>query len=205
MTTFRTVFSCLLLAACSSNLDGGQTGQEQQGSGGTGSRAQSTAECDTNTAGLETSPPVSFQSLMPIFGLSCVTSQCHDAGSRAAGLYLGTPCTYDAAAQWTCRFPSLPSGVVSEVYADLLLPSRTAPEVHRVEPGDPDRSFLLDKLSDAQASHGYACMNQDPTKSDLPCGVAMPLTGAPLCAQPGAGREKFAAVAAWIAQGAPDN
>ena len=157
---------------------------------------------------------------MPIFGLSCDASDCHNARDRKSGLGLGWPCAYDVASG-ACVFPAaqdpnatgsnppkpLTEDVVDAVYADLLADSATAAAsgVKQVVPGDPARSFLLDKLADTQGSRGYACTNQDPSHeaNPLPCGAAMPLGGS-MC-QGADGQSRFDLVARWIAQGARNN
>jgi hypothetical protein len=77
--------------------------------------------------------------------------------------------------------------------------------VKRVVPGDPANSFLMLKLADQQNSKGYTCMNTDPSHETNPgpCGVSMPQNQDPYCG--GTYRPRFDAIAAWIAQGAPNN
>ena len=166
-----------------------------------------------------TGPAVSFRNdILPIFGLSCVTSDCHAPQDARAGLNLGYKCAYDPNAKWKCTFPaqSNPDPTVAQadddatiaaVYANLLAPARTVAGgvVDRVKAGDPANSFLVLKLADQQNSRGYTCFNQDPShESDPPpCGVSMPQGGDLFCS--GNSRVKFDAVVAWIAQGAPNN
>jgi len=156
--------------------------------------------------------------ILPIFGLSCVTSDCHAPQDARAGLNLGYKCSYDANAKWKCTFPAesnpdptVPQAdndaTIAAVYANLLAPARTVAGgiVDRVKASDPANSFLVLKLADQQNSRGYACFNQDPSheSNPLPCGVSMPQGTDPLCS--GTSRARFDAVVAWIAQGAPNN
>jgi hypothetical protein len=164
-------------------------------------------------------PTISFRNdILPIFGLSCVTSDCHDPHDAKAGLNLGYKCLYDAAAKWRCTFPAQSNsdpavaqpddeGTIAAIYASLLAPAATvaSPTVYRVKPGDPENSVLVLKLADQQNSRGYTCVNQDPSHetNPPPCGVSMPQGGDPFCS--GADRSRFDAIVAWIAQGAPNN
>jgi len=132
---------------------------------------------------------------MPIFGASCTFSSCHDRSAKKAGLVLGDPIE-----------PLDDSALLKEVRDSLLAPSTTvkSPVVPRVTPGDPARSFLLDKVTDTQNARGYAqCQNQDPRGSSPDtCGEAMPLGDATFCStRP----EKVVAIAQWIRDGALQN
>jgi len=173
------------------------------------------ARCDSTYADLGSARTMSLrQDVMPVFGLACtLTTQCHGAtGSPKAGLFLGPVCEFDRITH-ECVFPETPNpargsapltqGDVKDVLVNLLAPSATAPAVMRVARSDPTRSLLLDKLAGIQNEKGYACENQDPTRSRGACGEGMPL-GTPLCSQSG-GPDRFRTVAAWIAQGAADN
>ncbi len=166
-----------------------------------------------------TGPAVSFRNdILPIFGLSCVTSDCHNPRDAKAGLNLGYKCLYDANAKWKCTFPADANpdptvaqrddeATVAAVYESLLGLSVTitSPRFFRVKPVDPENSFLVLKLADQQNSRGYTCANADPSHetNPPPCGVSMPQGGDPLCS--GANRARFDAIVAWIAQGAPNN
>jgi hypothetical protein len=165
-------------------------------------------------------PPVSFTNdLLPMFGLSCVTSDCHGSDAMKAGLYLGHKCGYDPNAKWKCTFPATAQGdfgpapddpqTISAIYASLLAPAQTGNDgsVQRVKPGDPANSFLVLSLANQQNARGYACTNQDPSHEPEPapsCGESMPLNGDLWCDSPNV-QAKFDAVVTWIAQGAPFN
>lgn len=217
--------------ACAA-LDGGQTGEEQRtGDGGLHSRKELTGDgasrsqeitsvsssaCATLLKDLTNEAPVSFRGdLMPIFGLSCAASQCHGAEPRKASLFLGPRCAFDADARWKCTFPTLSSPdaskpqplteeIVQEVYTGLLGPSATAPAVRRVTPGAPGASFLVDKLMNTHNGKGYACVKQDPRASGE-CGDLMPLNSSFCSPTSTTGPSRVSAIAAWIAQGAPNN
>jgi hypothetical protein len=162
---------------------------------------------------------VSFRNdILPMFGLSCVTSDCHSPQDYRAELNLGFKCAYDATAKWKCTFPAqsnpdptMPqqddAHAIDAIYMGLMQPSTTVQSqtVYRVKPGDPENSFLVLKLADQQNSRGYSCVNQDPSheSNPPPCGVSMPQGGDPFCT--GSAQTRFNAIVAWIAQGAPNN
>jgi hypothetical protein len=164
-------------------------------------------------------PTISFRNdLLPMFGLSCVVSDCHSPRDHKAGLNLGNKCAYDANAKWKCTFPILPDSdttkpqpldaqTIADVYASLLAPAATVNGgfVKRVVPGDPANSFLVLSLADKQNTRGYSCTNQDASheSSPPPCGVAMPQNQDSFCV--GAFQTRFDAVVRWIAQGAKNN
>jgi hypothetical protein len=190
------------------------------GSGGSIGTGPASATCDSfDDPRYRDEVAVSFRNdLLPIFGLSCVVSDCHSPRDRKAGLNLGYKCAYDFSARWKCTFPiagdSDPTKpqpddeqVAAQIYADLLAPARTVNggRVQRVVPGDPANSFLVLKLADKQNTRGYACINQDVSHETdpPPCGVAMPQNGDVFCA--GTYQERFNAIVFWIAQGAKNN
>lgn len=107
-------------------------------------------------------PPVSFETdVMPLFSLSCTFGACHDSASRSAGLYLG-PSFLDGPASAAAR---------AEVLSALLSTSTTAPELSRVQPFDPARSFLILKVQGCQNQVGLTCGGALPAQ---PCGARMP-------------------------------
>jgi hypothetical protein len=228
--SFAFLLCAAALAACSSSKNTGgdnnnlnSDGGNKTGSGGkSGSDAGGTADCmhiDYSSYGKGASVSLK-DDLLPMFGLSCVTSDCHGSGSgnMRAGLFLGNKCAYDVNAKWKCTFPTTaPSDptqpapdddmTVMSIYTSLLADATTvtSPTVKRVAPGDPANSFLVLKLADQENSKGYTCMNQDPSHEDSPppCGVSMPQNGDLFCQ--GTDRAKFDAIAEWVAQGAMNN
>lgn len=95
----------------------------------------------------------------PVLAASCATSGCHDAGSATAGLDLET-----------------------DPLAALVDVEGSYPGLVYVVPGDPDASYLLQKIEGTQASG---------TGSRMPLGP--PLDDA-----------SIAAVRTWISDGAAD-
>ncbi|HVW30733.1 MAG TPA: hypothetical protein VHC69_35495 [Polyangiaceae bacterium] len=195
----------------------GTTGAAGAGTGGPG-----TTCADTNLMGYTPNAmPISFTTdILPMFGLSCVTSDCHNSNEQAprAGLQLGHKCAYDATAKWKCTFPTTaPSDptqpapddptTVMAVYQSLMAPAETVmgAGMARVKPGDPYNSFLMLKLSDEENSRGLTCTNTDASHETNPgpCGVNMPQGSDPWCS--GSDRAKFDAIGQWIANGAPMN
>lgn len=164
---------------------------------------------------LPTTPTISFVGdLMPIFGLSCIASSCHDTGAHKADLILGDPSAcgkpscYDPTAKWKYSFPSPPpDSLVTQVLTNLVnVASKTESAVMRVKPGDPANSFIMDKLLGQENSKTYSapCQNQDTSKSTTPCGADMPLQSPSLCSDP-EDAAKVQAIAQWIQQGAQKN
>jgi hypothetical protein len=217
-------------AASGSRGAGGAAGVSNPSSGASGAGGASgsgTAGADCahiDFASYATAPKASFrQDVLPIFGLSCTTSDCHRPMDHRAGLILGYKCTPDTTAKWTCTFPTAPTtdgddtmpqpddaATIAAVRASLLAPATTVDggTVARVSPMHPEKSFLLQKLAGTQNAQGYTCTNQDPshpaTNMVLPCGDTMPLLGGdPWCG--GKSRARFDAIATWIAQGALDD
>lgn len=160
-------------------------------------------------SGLPTTPPVSFEhDLMPIFGLSCIASSCHDRSAKKAGLVLGDPSAcgppgtscYDPAAKWKYKFPGpIDPNLLNEVFSNLVASSMTVPGLQRVTPGNPGQSFLIDKISGLENSKQYPvpCQSQDPTRPGA-CGSDMPLNSPSLCQD---SPDKVRAIATWINQG----
>lgn len=101
-----------------------------------------------------------------VFDASCVSSACHDDGTRAGGLSLAGS-SYD-------EIVGVEPATATARDDGMLL----------VAPGEPDRSFLLNKLTG------------DLGPGD---GALMPLTGSALP------DSTIATVREWIAAGAPDN
>jgi hypothetical protein len=221
MTTTKPSFilvaiaSALALAACSKSSDGGGGSTAAD----TGAAPADCKHIDYSSYGA--GDAVSFKDdVLPIFGLSCTVSGCHRPDQHEAGLNLGYRCTFDTTAKWKCAFPAtetndptdfskahpLDAKIVSDVYTSVMAAATTVDNgtVKRVVPKDPGNSFLLLKLDDQENDKGYACTNQDKSHEDNPgpCGVSMPQGAATLC---DSDRDKFDAIARWIAQGAPNN
>src|ERR1041384_731852 len=114
---------------------------------------------------LPTSPPVSLQQdLLPIFGLSCIASSCHDTSAKEAGLVLGDPRAcgppgsncFDPTAKWKYKFPGpIDPALLSQVATSLVASSMTVPGLQRITPGKPDQSFLIDKITGQENSKQY--------------------------------------------------
>jgi len=220
------LLTSLVVAACGDDGGGddptGGTGGGGSGTGGSASGGgTASATCNTDYARLSSAEPVSLKNdLMPMFGLSCVASQCHNERDEKAGLYLGVKCNYDAAAEWKCTFPDTPDGpdvvkdaqpvtqeIVDKVHASLLGAAATVPggAVKRVVAGDAAASFLIQKLAGTHTEQGHTCENQDPSRSNEACGDNMPPGSEGLCFQKNTGQTKFDAFAAWVQQGALNN
>jgi len=111
-------------------------------------------------------PPMSQTSLSSIqnsiFTPTCALSGCHSAGSARAGLVLAS----------------------GQSFSNLVnVPSTGVPSFDRVEPGDPNASYLVKKLrGDGDIS-----------------GARMPLNGSPLSGS------QLDMIVSWIESGAPNN
>jgi len=117
------------------------------------------AGCEEGDAS-EPIPPHLTSIESAIFARNCTFSSCHGGGSPEQGMSL-----------------------VSPTYATLTsVPSTEVPTMMRIAPGDPDGSYLLQKISSA-------------TPLD---GVRMP-PNQPLAAN------KIEAIRGWIAAGAPND
>jgi len=173
--------------------------------------------CDTVADVPRESTPVSFRrDVMPIFGLSCTGTMCHNEADHVANLYLGPRCKFDVSTK-LCTFPDVEdtSGLtanppapltdarVAAVYAQLVQPSATAPAVMRVVPGKPNESFIVDSILGRENDRGYECTNQDPLhEGDVPkpCGDPMPFD-MDWCDN-ARGRASADVIIEWIRQGA---
>lgn len=153
-------------------------------------------DCPFDYGGLDlSSPSVSFEAeVFPLLRRSCgLSNVCHGSdSSSAAGLYLGpkksdTTTVIDAA-----LYQKIIAGV-----ADV--PSKTAPAMDLVEPGDPSKSFLMLKVDGCHNEAGLACKAQPKAKSGAPCGDRMPQSSSVLCA------EERDLIRRWIAQGAKND
>jgi hypothetical protein len=112
------------------------------------------------------------RNIQPIFNVSCATSAaCHVGALAAADLDLS------AGASW-----------------DQIVNVRSSeqPRVFRVLPGEPDDSYLVQKIEDAPTIEGQPM--------PLGCDVGVPQGGA-VCLE----ADDIAAIRMWITECAPDN
>jgi hypothetical protein len=191
----------ILLAGCAS------------AGGNASGKADAAVPCETDFSRLATAERVSLRDdVLPIFGLNCAMSSCHGGDAPAAKLYLGVRCVYDESSPHRCTFPDSPPQsppdampltpeIVDRVYQDLLVASGTAPNVPRVTPGDPDTSFLVDKIGGTHNNRGYDCVSSSSAEFG-PCGAAMPFGSSGFCQFDGFGASSFNTIAAWVLQGA---
>jgi hypothetical protein len=132
------------------------------------------AACGGEDAGVDPcvheGAPTLAANVAPLFAAECALSGCH--GDRPeADLSL--------------------DGAASAVHAETVgVPSTTAPDLARIEPGDPDASFLVRKLE--RSFDGLSCVDDD-------CGVRMPNGGGALSA------ECIEMVRAWVTAGARED
>jgi hypothetical protein len=169
----RLVFGALLTACNGADRDNAP----QKDANATDSGVRCPPEEDT------TGPTVSFaQDLMPLFATSCAFSACHDGLTKSAGLYLG-PSVIEPPA--TAQTPAA-------VYRSLLSPATSTPDLPRIAPGDPPRSFLFLKIEGCQNRAGLSCGGVLAAR----CGQRMPDLSPPLAV------ESRRLIARWIVQGA---
>jgi hypothetical protein len=110
---------------------------------------------------------VSFaEDIQPIFTNSCAfAGGCHAGASPALGMNLSA----------------------GQAYANIVdVASTQVPGLDRIEPGDPDNSYLIHKVQGTQASVGGS-------------GQRMPRGGTPLS------QETIDRIRLWVTQGAQDN
>lgn len=189
-----------LLLGCASGTGGKASG-----------RADGAITCETDFSRLATTERMSLRDdVMPIFGLQCAMSSCHGSDTPAAKLYLGPRCVYDENSAHRCTFPDTPDGagampltadIVDRVYQDLLATSSTVANLSRVKPGDPNASFLIDKIGDTHNNRGYDCVSANSVDFG-PCGAAMPFGTPGFCQFDTFGASSFNTIAAWVLQGA---
>jgi hypothetical protein len=110
---------------------------------------------------------VSFSAeIQPIFTANCALSGCHTGTSPAAGQNLSA----------------------GQAYSNIVnVASTTLPSMDRVEPGQPDQSFLVHKIQGTQG----------PLGSNM--GARMPLNANPLS------QTQIDLIRSWITQGALNN
>ncbi|HEX4341624.1 MAG TPA: hypothetical protein VH062_37195 [Polyangiaceae bacterium] len=121
--------------------------------------------------------------LMPFFAVTCAFGGCHDGKTREAGLYLGPNISEGPADEATSR----------EVHDSLVAAATTTPDLPRVTPHEPSKSFVMLKVQGCQNALGLSCMD---AIRGLPCGARMPYLSDPLAP------EKRAMLARWITDGA---
>jgi hypothetical protein len=151
--------------------------------------------CPFDYASWDGTLPVSFETeVFPIFRRACgLSSSCHGSKLKPlAGLYIG-PKRSDTTTVVDAAFRQM----IIDDY--LVQPSKTAPELKRVEPSQPEKSFLMIKLDHCQSSSGLACTKQTGSKVDDPCGGGMPQTSSSLCP------DELDLIRRWIKQGAQNN
>lgn len=132
---------------------------------------------------------VSFKNdLVPALQRNCNDAPCHGSASGSgADLYLSEPA------------PAVvdPRAMLARLVG---VPSKTAPTLHLIEPGDPARSFLVAKVEGCQEKLSFSCMRQARASAGSgPCGDTMPQGQRPLC-----NRERDL-LRLWILAGAQDN
>lgn len=159
------------------------------------SRAEHVAACQQLFArGWSPSPVPAFAAdLMPFFSTHCNFGGCHLGPGSSAQLQLGDECAFDVHTNaCVADASSTSSGLARSVYDSLLAPSITTPAVRRVEPGKPEASFILFKLSGCQDAF-------EPLTGCGGCGRSMPGGAVLRDTEP----ESFDALARWVASGAP--
>ena len=109
--------------------------------------------------------PTFAADVQPIFTASCAFSGCHGGASPAQGMNLSA----------------------GQAYANTVnVPSNELPSMDRIEPGDPDQSYLVNKIQGTQGDVGGS-------------GQRMPLGGDPLS------EADIDTIRAWITAGAENN
>jgi len=119
----------------------------------------------SGTAAITIATPSLSQHVQPILSANCALSGCHAGASPAMGQNLSSGQTF--------------SNTVNVASGEL-------PTMDRVEPGDPDQSYLVHKIQGTQASVGGS-------------GSRMPLGGSPLS------QDQIDTIRAWIKTGAANN
>ncbi len=186
-------------AACSAEDPDDNSGTGGTGGGSTAGsaycRPADTCPVDASTADLVT--PVSFATdVFPIFQATCSGIVCHGVqGASSAGLWLGP------------KTGTLSTELANTIIESLKVPSKTAPAMNNVTPGNWQNSFTMLKIDGCQDSVGLVCEPQDPRDCfDNPCGAGMPQLD-----DPESGEvypltvDQRNKIRAWIAQGAQNN
>lgn len=159
-------------------------------------QADSKDPCENTScrmAGAPSSTPVSFAAdVAPILQKNCNTASCHGYPSAptatlpAAGLFLGTSTTVDAAT----------------VIANLTKTSETVDTMQIVAPSQPENSILMIKIDGCQNDRGLDCSlrTTDAPETSGACGDPMPPPS-----YPGLCEGDVEVIRRWIAQGAMNN
>jgi len=112
-----------------------------------------------------TGTPTLSEDVQPIFTANCAFSGCHGGASPAQGMNLSA----------------------GQAYQNTVgVPSVELPGMDRIEPGQPDQSYLVNKIQGTQASVGGS-------------GQRMPLGLSPLS------QDDINTIRAWVEAGASDN
>ncbi len=198
------VLLCPLFASLALGFSACSTESIEDDSTGTGGSSagapycQPADTCPVNVTGVDLVTPVSFATdVLPIFQATCASIVCHGVkGASSADLWLGPPVG-----------GTVTPADVTMIIDTLKLPSKTAPAMTNVTPGDWQNSFTMLKLDGCQNTVGLQCEPQDARDClDNPCGAAMPQLDDPdegdMYPLTVDERNK---VRAWIAQGAQNN
>ncbi len=147
------------------------------------------------------SPETKFEEhVLPILQRACNASVCHDQSKPKAGMFLGTclpgKCPYDT--------PLTADDRTTIIDKNLLVASKTLPDMQRVVPGDPEHSFIMYKIDGCLDPKLFstACDVQPGTVDEANppvCGDPMPRGSDYLCS------DERDLLRRWIAQGAQNN
>jgi hypothetical protein len=155
------LLSLLALAACAGDGEGLDANGNPIGSGGSGSSTGGTTGAPGGGSGAITA---SFQSIQDnVFTPIC--SVCHQGAGAPEGMQLSAGVSYDMI---------------------VGVPSQEQPELDRIEPGNPDNSYLVQKIEGVAAT-----------------GAQMP-DGCPVT-QPCLDQATINAIVQWVSDGAPNN
>lgn len=156
------LFAACMVAACSG--DGGFGGGSGGSGSGSSSSSSSSSSNSSSTGGVQgiTLEPAFSSIQTNLFSTTCAVSGCHSGGNPPQGLNLEADQSY---------------GLLVDS------PSTEAPTIDRVEPGDPDNSYLIQKLEGTAA-----------------VGLRMPANGPPYLTD-----DQIAVIRQWISDGATDD
>ena len=184
----------IAIGGCSDNVTSGgetttstsSTGEATSSSSSNGSGGSAPSGCFDYTAFDGMSPKVTFsKDVLPIFRNSCGFSSCHGNASPT-----------ESARHYYGPGNSEPTPDMTQITAifeqSVGKPAVEEPSLSLIEPGKPDKSFLLYKLD------GASCASL-PCAAKKTCGASMPQSN-PLLAE-----EKRDTIRRWIAQGAKND